>query len=163
MVEMFEISDGAKEAVRGVVYISTCARETADQELAFQFAQDLVQRLSNLPVSQPETARLLARALDHWAWMALITRRNNVAMTASDRAVQLVADFQIEDLDYLVRLDHTHAALLNGQEADARKQYQQFDPNDVRKDMKRLMSFGICQSLFNEWGVASDECTVSAK
>jgi hypothetical protein len=147
-----------EEALRGIVYISICSRDNSDQEIAFQYAQELVQRLSKLPTDQADAARLFARALDHLAWMALITGRNSEAMEVSEHAVQLVSEFGIDDLGS-VRLNHAHALLFNGRKEEARKEYQQLDPDDVRNDMEQLMSLGMCQSLFSVWMGRTVRCT----
>jgi hypothetical protein len=82
-----------EEAVRGIIYLSTYSSNKSEQDLAFQYAQAVVQTLSKRGADRADTIRPLARALDHLAWMALITERYSEAIKASKQAVQLVPTF----------------------------------------------------------------------
>ena len=138
-----------EELFRGLLYISNFSDESGDHELAFQYASKLADRLSNMPLGSDGSAREFARSLDHLTWMALIAKRNGEALKASERAKQIVQEFRVKDLDS-IRLNHAHALLFNGRTDEARKEYQSLNPDDVAKDVTRLMAVGLCDQIFVE-------------
>jgi hypothetical protein len=151
-----------EEVFRGLLYISNFSDESGDHEVAFESASKLADRLSSMPRDIDGSARDFARALDHLTWMALITKRTGAALNASERAKQIVQEFNIGDLDS-VRLNHAHALLLSGQVDEARKEYQELNPDDVAKDVEKLISAGLCDELFAELAGDRGRCTAVVK
>jgi hypothetical protein len=146
-----------EELFRGLLYISNFSDESGDHDVAFQYASKLVDRLSNMPLGRDGSAREFARALDHLTWMALIAKRNSDALRASERAKQIVEEFDVTDLDS-IRLNHAHALLFNDRTDEARKEYQSLNPDDVAKDVSKLMAVGLCDKMFVELIGPSGKC-----
>ena len=146
-----------EEAIRGVFYISNLSHDVRSYELAFEDLKTLVEKLSMLG-EQADNARDFARALDHLAWMALITKRAPEALKASEHAIQVVEKFNIRDLPS-IRLNYAHALVFNGRKSEARNEYRQLDPEDLATDIGRLISVGLCSSLFEELIGAPGRCS----
>jgi TIR domain len=147
-----------EELFRGLLYLSNLSHENGDEELAFQYASKLVDRLSFPPFAGEDATRDAIRALDHLVWMALMTKRFRAALEASEQTARLANNFGIKDLSS-IRLNRAHALLFNGRTEDARIEYRELNPDDVTADVEKLVSAGLCNSLFSELVGAPGQCS----
>lgn len=151
-----------EEVARGLFYVSKFLRENSDHRLAHDYSSRIIDRMKVLPVTDEMSGRVLARALGDHAWTALLSRRPDEAVRSAERAIELVARFNIPDLEF-VRRNHAHALAFDGRSREAAEAYRKLNPSGLAADAEELDAAGLCNALLNEVLGRSKPCVIAGQ
>ncbi|WP_217578081.1 toll/interleukin-1 receptor domain-containing protein [Mesorhizobium sp. GbtcB19] len=156
--QSMEIRDELMEDIFRVYFYATNLLISSKRyDRAFQLALDIDERISSRPSIETDLPRLAIRSKGLLSWCAILANKPTEALQYATLAKSILERFDVLDMTS-VELNYGHALLINGNDLKAEAEYDQFPPEDVKKDFESMLAAGFCFHVFAKYGVIDEKC-----